>query len=163
MEDFQKVNSVYGEFFNEHKPARRVFAAGAQDPRCDRQAKRNHGSAWGLSPPRPVICWRKTPPAQPVSWAPAGLRIANPVTLQVASFSDVQCPPRAALVVGRGHRAGAIAGRGHRWQEDLAAAHWPGWPRPPLRNLRHVLWVWALASRSACATKVNDTAVIPML
>ena len=22
MEDFQKVNSVYGEFFNEHKPAR---------------------------------------------------------------------------------------------------------------------------------------------
>ena len=29
MEDFQKVNSVYGEFFNEHKPARSTVAVKA--------------------------------------------------------------------------------------------------------------------------------------
>ena len=29
MEDFQRVNSVYGEFFNEHKPARSTVAVKA--------------------------------------------------------------------------------------------------------------------------------------
>ena len=29
MEDFQKVNSVYGEYFNEHKPARSTVAVKA--------------------------------------------------------------------------------------------------------------------------------------